>query len=325
MYQCRSHVSCACQLRVYQESVTWKWYIQISDTEHSQIEVENDEDWLTRVPQHIKAKLRPHILSCTPTKAIEHHLSKADKAKIRNERAFTQAVNVWKKSLVRRQKGPIALESYQDIAEWASYRIHLAPVALPPAETGESEVVEGGPEPHSDQWPAWDSLVVLGIDDELGIIVFTTPGLLQNLRMGQFADIDLFLSADGTYKIHFGRYVFITVGTYSIEYEGTDCAHRFRPIAFCLAPSESEDAVGATLRFMLDAHRRIYGNRPSVRVALSDRARGIRAAVRDLLPNTKVRACIVASECLDCKFFFGINSHAPAIALAVKWLLDAHL
>eukprot|EP00873_Tetraselmis_striata_P017211 jgi/Tetstr1/437475/TSEL_026154.t1 len=65
--------------------------------------------------------------------------------------------------------------------------------------------------------------------------------------------------------IHYGKWVMLTLGTHSIEYdmEKYDLVHSFRPISFCFA--QEGDGAAMTLLFQttMDTHKMLYGSSPN--------------------------------------------------------------
>lgn len=275
MYYCDSHASCGAQLRIIYNKFTRKWVIEENEIAHSRHEVVDEKDFDTKVPQHIKAKMLPYINDFSPKKIIKKCMTDEEERQIVDRKRFRKAISDWKKCLLRKKKGPLAMESFADVAEWARKRLHLRPVAK-----------EGDDDVHALEREAF---VVLGVEDENGIVVFSTPGLLTNLRMAELADVDLYLVADGTHKIHYGGFVFLTLGTYSIQYLNGGLVHSFRPISFAMGPTESNCSCSALLKCTLQAHARIYGHMPEVKATITDRGGGLRSAIREQLPDAKVR------------------------------------
>eukprot|EP00873_Tetraselmis_striata_P027766 jgi/Tetstr1/448030/TSEL_035331.t1 len=90
-------------------------------------------------------------------------------------------------------------------------------------------------------------------------------GLFRTLRLAETGSLPLRLVTDGTHKIPYGKWVLLTLGTHSIEYdmEKYDLVHSFRPISFCFA--QEEDGAAMTLMFLttMDTHKMLYGSSPN--------------------------------------------------------------
>eukprot|EP00873_Tetraselmis_striata_P018911 jgi/Tetstr1/439175/TSEL_002995.t1 len=90
-------------------------------------------------------------------------------------------------------------------------------------------------------------------------------GLFRTLRLAETGSLPLCLVTDGTHKIHYGKWVMLTLGTHSIEYdmEKYDLVHSFRAISFCFA--QEEDGAAMTLLFQttMDTHKMLYGSSPN--------------------------------------------------------------
>eukprot|EP00873_Tetraselmis_striata_P033254 jgi/Tetstr1/453518/TSEL_040486.t1 len=181
-----------------------------------------------------------------PMRLVEK-LNKED-MKIADARAWRVAFKAWKKSLTRAEKGPRAYESIADLRDWARRN------EMPPLNSGDSNA------PLED-----DKLVVLQFSEEAKGVVFTTMGLFRTLRLAETGSLPLCLVTDGTHKIHYGKWVLLTLGTHSIEYdmEKYDLVHSFRPISFCFA--QEEDGAPMTLLFQttMDTHKMLYGSSPN--------------------------------------------------------------
>eukprot|EP00873_Tetraselmis_striata_P020183 jgi/Tetstr1/440447/TSEL_003067.t1 len=212
---------------------------------HSQQEVDVVVDGKVRIPQRVKAQMKEHI-DDAPMRLVEK-LNKEDR-KIADARAWRVAFKAWKKSLTRAEKGPRAYESIADLRDWARRN------EMPPPNSGDSDA------PLED-----DKLVVLRFSEEAKGVVFTTMGLFRTLRLAETGSLPLCLVTDGTHKIHYGKWVLLTLGTHSIEYDMEKYAlvHSFRPISFCFA--QEEDGAAMTLLFQttMDTHKMLYGSSPN--------------------------------------------------------------
>eukprot|EP00873_Tetraselmis_striata_P034853 jgi/Tetstr1/455117/TSEL_041969.t1 len=156
-----------------------------------------------------------------PMRLVEK-LNKED-MKIADARAWRVAFKAWKKSLTRAEKGPRAYESIADLRYWARRN------EMPPLNSGDSDA------PLED-----DKLVVLQLNEEAKGVVFTTICLFSTLSLAETGSLPICLVTDGTHKIHYGKWLLLTLGTHSIEYdmEKYDLVHKFRPISFCFAQEE---------------------------------------------------------------------------------------
>eukprot|EP00873_Tetraselmis_striata_P036714 jgi/Tetstr1/456978/TSEL_043643.t1 len=181
--------------------------------------------------------MKEHI-DDSPMRLVEK-LGKDDR-KIADARAWRLAFKGWKKSLTRAEKGPRAYESIADLRE----------NEMPPLHSDDSDA------PLED-----DKLVVLQFSDEAKGVVFTTMGLFRTLWLAEAGNLPLCLVTDGTHKLHYGKWVLLTLGTHSIEYdvEKYNLVHSFRPISFSFCFAQEEDGAAMTLLFKttIDAHKKM--------------------------------------------------------------------
>eukprot|EP00873_Tetraselmis_striata_P044141 jgi/Tetstr1/464405/TSEL_009198.t1 len=212
---------------------------------HAQQEVDVVVDGKVRIPQRVKAQMKEHV-DDAPMRLVEK-LAKDDR-KIADARAWRLAFKGWKKSLTRAEKGPRAYESIADLRDWARRN------EMPPLHSADSDAALED-----------DKLVVLQFCDEAKGVVFTTMGLFRTLRLAETGNLPLCLVTDGTHKIHYGKWVLLTLGTHSIEYdmEKYNLVHSFRPISFCFAQEEDGAAMTLLFKATMGTHKKLYGSSPN--------------------------------------------------------------
>eukprot|EP00873_Tetraselmis_striata_P037962 jgi/Tetstr1/458226/TSEL_044714.t1 len=228
-----------------------------------------------KVPQSVKAVMRPFIMSDTPGRAIAK-LPREMREKIRDYDGFQTAVIAWKKFLLGLLKGCTTID-FADVSESAFAPILSADMA--PVGAGESV----GEVPHN-------NLVVFDIEPSAVAVSFSSEGFLRNLRRAELSDLSVFLVTDSTHKIHYKTWMLLPVGTYSIEYDPDkkNLVHRYRHIFFAFAASESGASVSFLFTPLFAAHHQIHGTTvPVVKCVVSDKGTGIHAAIRSTLPDAQ--------------------------------------
>eukprot|EP00873_Tetraselmis_striata_P008835 jgi/Tetstr1/429099/TSEL_019062.t1 len=170
-----------------------------------------------------------------------------DDMKIAHARASRLAFKAWKKSLTRAEKGPRAYEYIADLRDWHRRN------EMPPLNSVDSDAAL-----------EYDKLVVLQFSDEAKGVVLTTMGMFRTLRLAETGNVPLCLVTDGTHKIHYGKWVLLTLGSHSIEYdmEKYNLVHNFRPISFCFAQEVDGAAMTLMFKTTMDTHKNMYGSSP---------------------------------------------------------------
>eukprot|EP00873_Tetraselmis_striata_P025865 jgi/Tetstr1/446129/TSEL_033729.t1 len=229
---------------------------------HTQHEVDVVVDGKVRIPQRVEAQMKEHVDDAPMRLCGE---TGKDDWKIADVRAWRLAFKAWKKSLTRAKKGPRAYESIADLRYWARRN------EMPPLNSADSDAALED-----------DKLVVLQFSDEAKVI--TTMGMFRILSLAETGNLPLCLITDGTHKIHYGKWVLLSLGTHSIEYDMEKCnlVHSFRPLSFCFAQEEDGAAMTLLFKTTMDTHKKMYGSSPNVRRLLSDKGGGMRVAKRNV-------------------------------------------
>eukprot|EP00873_Tetraselmis_striata_P040041 jgi/Tetstr1/460305/TSEL_005605.t1 len=240
VYNCASHVNCPAHLRMCRDPVSKRWEMQRDHRLHTQQEVDVVVDGKVRNPKRVnKAQMKEHV-DDAPMRLVEK-LATDDK-KIADARAWRLAFKGWKKSLTRAEKGPRAYESIADLRDWARRN------EMPLLHSADSDAALED-----------DKLVVLQFCDEAKGVVFTTLGMFRTLRLAETGNLPLCLVTGGTHNIHYGKWVLLTLGAHSIEYdmEKYSRVHSFRPISFCFAQEEDRAAMTLMFKATMDTHKKI--------------------------------------------------------------------
>eukprot|EP00873_Tetraselmis_striata_P024843 jgi/Tetstr1/445107/TSEL_032905.t1 len=79
----------------------------------------------------------------------------------------------------------------------------------------------------------------------------------KTLRLAETGNLPLCRVTDGTHKIHYGKWVLLTLGTHPVEYDMEKCnlVHSFRPISFRFAQEEDGAAMTIMFKTMMDTHK----------------------------------------------------------------------
>eukprot|EP00873_Tetraselmis_striata_P029868 jgi/Tetstr1/450132/TSEL_037174.t1 len=87
----------------------------------------------------------------------------------------------------------------------------------------------------------------------------------KTLRLAETGNLPLCRVTDGTHKIHYGKWVLLTLGTHPVEYdmEKYNLVHSFRPISFRFAQEEDGAAMTIMFKTMMDTHKNMYGSSPN--------------------------------------------------------------
>lgn len=295
IYECISHRACGACLRVRKDSVTHLWCIDFSDQHHSQEPNEvgsaGGSTANRGVPQHLRAQLYPMLEDGESPKRALLRLGKRTLDAAGGLDSLLRATQDAKKRIRRKEKGRLEISSWADVKEWAH-----------PLKIGSDGELPSETEPWLQHIDPEDRLFILrdGICDGCQTFVFSSRLIFDNLAKLMSSDIKCYFVCDGTHKVHYGQWVFITLGTYSIRYstDSKKLVHTFRPIAFAFAPSESSATFQVLFRAVCETSRVLYGIAPSPAVVVGDRGGGLRAAVASFFPEAKVRANFL--PCANC-------------------------
>ena len=137
-----------------------------------------------------------------------------------------------KKTFKRRKKAGVTLDNYLDLLNWGSTR-------KLPAKREEMA-------PHQLYVVPMDMSQHLNVQ-AVALTARTQVGWIEQLTKLPKLFV---LHIDGKHKIHFGKWIMITVGTHSIEFHNSKISHSFRPLTYMFSKQhESTDAI----RFLLQA------------------------------------------------------------------------
>lgn len=119
---------------------------------------------------------------------------------------------------------------------------------------------------------------------------FSSLNMLSNAHAAREV-VYLVLVADGTYKLHDGRWPLLMVGTIHLHFSQGRYSHTFRPFAYMLASSESELAYRHLFKGLKAAYKKVYHQDLDPAFAVCDRAPAILNAFKAVFPTIEVLTC----------------------------------
>ncbi|ETI39870.1 hypothetical protein F443_14594 [Phytophthora nicotianae P1569] len=108
-------------------------------------------------------------------------------------------------------------------------------------------------------------------------LVLTSRKLLRNVVYavhGQSRD-GVFVAADGTYRLHYGHWTLVAVGTYRCRYNKRRYIKNFEPWAYMFVRTEHEAAYTKLFRTLVDVTRTFFGAELTARFGSLDHSESI--------------------------------------------------
>ena len=231
VYGCTSHLACPSRIRVKKNHETAEFAIQYSAVEHS--ETHSDVSKARGLPQLLRAEVdRRVVAKDTPTKIYQdlrnHEDYKTFVADL-DRHEFIKCIRNRKRTITRKNGGPLVFETCADLMNWAAS--HTFPDSTDAFLQCEETTLH---------------VLPCGYRNDVRGVVFSSFKIVQNILKAQFDRPDNFtLMLDGTYKLHWGGWVVITVGVISLDWNrvNSGLSQSFRPVAYCFCESERKETI----------------------------------------------------------------------------------
>eukprot|EP00918_Siedleckia_nematoides_P032228 GHVU01069733.1.p1 GENE.GHVU01069733.1~~GHVU01069733.1.p1 ORF type:complete len:411 (+),score=55.37 GHVU01069733.1:128-1360(+) len=164
----------------------------------------------------------------------------------------TPVTNKQVKSLIRNYRRQLTssckIETIADLREWAQrHQINEAAADWDTFDDSALFVPPGG----------------IFDDPEYPALALTTKSLLWNAAAAVRTEKPVCMLVDGTYKVHDKNYVVLSLGVESIDFDQGANRHSFRPIAVCLAVSESQQTYNVMMRSAAEGCKRLCRRLPT--------------------------------------------------------------